>query len=63
MIVSLLRGLLVDHEKTNIGDVGNVTGVDSTARHVIVDAGDKQDYGLSMTFGARDGITQRLFWT
>jgi NADH dehydrogenase len=48
-IASPLRGLLADHENTSVM-LGNVTGVDSTARHVIVDAGDKQGLRIEYDF-------------
>ena len=48
-IASPLRGLLADQENTSVM-LGNVTGVDSTARHVIVDAGDKQGLRIEYDF-------------
>ena len=46
-IASPLRGLLADQENTSVM-LGNVTGVDSAARHVIVDAGDRK--GLQVVY-------------
>jgi NADH:ubiquinone reductase (H+-translocating) len=46
-IASPLRGLLADQKNTSVMR-GNVTGVDSAARHVIVDAGDRQ--GLQIAY-------------
>jgi len=40
-IASPLRGLLAHQENTSVM-LGNVTGIDSATRHVIVDAGDKK---------------------
>jgi NADH dehydrogenase len=40
-IASPIRGLLADQENTSVM-LGNVTGIDSASRHVIVDAGDKK---------------------
>jgi len=40
-IAAPLRGLLADQENTSVM-LGNVTGIDSAARHVSVDAGDKK---------------------
>ena len=40
-IASPLRGLLADQENTSVM-LGNVTGVDSETRHVIVDAGERE---------------------
>jgi NADH dehydrogenase FAD-containing subunit len=39
-IASPLRGLLADQENTSVM-LGNVTGIDSATRHVMVDAGDQ----------------------
>src|SRR6201992_2470670 len=39
-IASPLRGLLADQENVSVM-LGNVTGVDSDTRHVIVDVGDR----------------------
>src|SRR6202166_1709804 len=46
-IASPLRGLLADQENTSVM-LGNVTGIDSVTRHVIVDSGDKQ--GLRVAY-------------
>ena len=46
-IASPLRSLLADHENTSVM-LGNVTGIDPTTRHVIVDAGDKK--GLRVAY-------------
>lgn len=46
-IASPLRGLLADQENASVM-LGNVTGVDTGTRHVLVDAGDKM--GLRVAF-------------
>jgi len=46
-IASPLRGLLADQENTSVM-LGNVTGIDSATRHVIVDAGDRE--GLRVAY-------------
>src|ERR1700692_5139924 len=46
-MASPLRGLLADQENTSVM-LGNVTGIDSVTRHVIVDAGDKE--GLQVAY-------------
>jgi NADH dehydrogenase len=46
-IASPLRGLLADQENTSVM-LGNVAGIDSATRHVIVDSGDKQ--GLRVAY-------------
>ena len=40
-IASPLRGLLANQANTSVM-LGNVTGIDSATRHVIVDAGDRE---------------------
>jgi NADH:ubiquinone reductase (H+-translocating) len=40
-IASPLRGLLADQENTSVM-LGNVTGIDSATRHVIIDAGERE---------------------
>jgi NADH:ubiquinone reductase (H+-translocating) len=46
-IASPLRGLLADQENASVM-LGNVTGIDSATRHVIVDAGDRN--GLRVAY-------------
>jgi NADH dehydrogenase len=46
-IASPLRGLLADQENTSVM-LGDVTGIDPTTRHVVVDAGDKE--GLRIAY-------------
>ncbi len=46
-IASPLRGLLADQENTSVM-LGNVAGIDSATRHVIVDAGDRE--GLRVAY-------------
>src|SRR6266567_425027 len=46
-IASPLRGLLADQENTSVM-LGNVTGIDSATRHVIVDVGDRE--GLRVAY-------------
>ena len=46
-IASPLRGLLADQVNTSVM-LGNVTGIDSATRHVIVDAGDRE--GLRVAY-------------
>ena len=48
-IASPLRGLLADQENTSVM-LGNVTGVDSAGRHVIVDAGDRKGMQVAYDF-------------
>jgi NADH dehydrogenase len=46
-IASPIRGLLADQENTSVM-LGNVTGIDSATRHLIVDAGDRE--GLRVAY-------------
>jgi NADH dehydrogenase len=48
-IASPLRGLLADQENTSVM-LGNVTGIDSAMRHVIVDAGDKKELQVAYDY-------------
>jgi NADH:ubiquinone reductase (H+-translocating) len=48
-IASPLRGLLADQENVSVM-LGNVTGIDSAMRHVIVDAGDKKELQVAYDY-------------
>jgi NADH dehydrogenase FAD-containing subunit len=48
-IASPLRGLLADQQNTSVM-LGNVTGIDSATRHVIVDACDKRELRVAYDF-------------
>ncbi|HTF62112.1 MAG TPA: FAD-dependent oxidoreductase, partial [Edaphobacter sp.] len=48
-IASPLRGLLADQENVSVM-LGNVTGIDSATRHVIVDAGDKKELQVAYDY-------------
>ena len=48
-IASPLRGLLADQDNTAVM-LGNVTGMDSAARHVIVDAGEREGLRVSYDY-------------
>jgi NADH:ubiquinone reductase (H+-translocating) len=48
-IASPLRGLLADQENASVM-LGNVTGIDSATRHVIVDAGDKKELQVAYDY-------------